>query len=158
MQRPRQAVACEHEKGAGPARNFRPDHLHHAVDGRYRSCGGRAAEVVRQVRAILAPGGRFSLFEMSYRGRPVETLCGRIIFALTSSRILGPLCRRLGANAAGVGVRFQPEAAWQDLLARTGFDVIETVRAEPFRFPFYVRVPPAMRTVEPVHFWCRAQE
>lgn len=129
--------------------------LHHVVDGNYRSSGARVAGIVRQVYDILAPGGRLSLFEMSYRGWPVESLSGRIIFELTSNRVLGPLCRRFGANAGGVGVRFLAEAAWRDMLGRSGFDVLDTVRAEPFRFPLYLRVPLTMRIVEPVHFWCR---
>jgi|GEM_PF-2758937 len=129
--------------------------LHHVVDGGYRSSGMRVRSVVRQVYDILAPRGHISLFEMSYRGWPVESLSGRIVFQWTSNRALGLLCRRLGANAGGVGVRFLPEAAWRDMLVRSGFDVLDTVRAEPFRFPLYVRVPLAMRIVEPVHFWCR---
>ncbi len=31
------------------------------------------------------------------------------------------------------------------MLVQMGFDVLETVRATPFRFPLYVRVPLAMR-------------
>lgn len=128
--------------------------LHHVVDGKYHSSGRQVERVLQQTRELLAPNGRLSLFEMSYRGWPIETLCGRIIFELTSNRVIGPLCRPLGANTGGVGVRFQPETAWRDMLARSGFDILEFVRTVPFRFPLYVRVPLAMRLAEPVHFWC----
>lgn len=131
--------------------------LHHVVDGKYHSSGRQVERVLQQVQDVLAPGGRLSLFELSYRGWPIETLSGRIIFELTSSRLLGPLCRRLGANAGGVGVRFLPESAWRDMLERLGFNILEVARAEPYQFPLYVRAPLAMRIVEPVHFWCEAR-
>lgn len=131
--------------------------LHHVVDGKYHSSGRQVESVLRQARDILAPGGRLSLFEMSYRGWPVETLCGRIIFELTSNRVVGPLCRPLGANTGGVGVRFLPAVAWRGLLDRARFDVLEFVRTEPYRFPWHVRIPLLMRVAEPVHFWCKAK-
>jgi len=131
--------------------------LHHVVDGSYRSSGRRVESVLRQAREVLAPGGRLSLFEMSYRGWPVETLCGRLIFELTSSRVLGPLCRPFGANTGGVGVRFLPETTWRHLLDQSQFEILELVKVDPFRFPLYVRIPLLMRVAEPVHFWCKAR-
>lgn len=128
--------------------------LHHIVDGRYCSSGKQVQETLHQVRDALAPDGRLSLFEMSYIGWPVKSLSGRIIFELTSNPLLGILARKFGANAGGVGVRFLPEAAWRDMLAGSGFRVLEVVRAEPFRFPLYVRAPLALRVAQPVHFWC----
>jgi len=132
--------------------------LHHVVDGSYRSSGRLVESVLRQAHGLLAPGGRLSLFEMSYRGWPSEALCGRIIFELTSHRLVGPLCRMFGANTGGVGVRFLPECAWRGLLDRMQFDILDFVQAEPYTIPLYVRIPLLMRIAEPVHFWCRAKQ
>jgi len=129
--------------------------LHHIVDGRYRSSGEHVQATLQQARSVLASEGRLSLFEMSYVGWPVERLSGRIIFELTSNPLLGALACKFGANTGGVGVRFLPETAWREMLTRSRFDVQDTVRTEPFRFPFYIRAPLALRVAEPVHFWCR---
>ncbi len=130
------------------------DFLHHVVTGRYRSSGQAVDSILQQARHILAPGGRLSVLEQCYDGW-FDNWPGRLIFSVTSSRLLRGLAHRLGAVTAGVGVRFQSERAWRQTFHRCGFRIKETPVAMPFGRRWILDALLGLRRGATVHFWCQ---
>lgn len=108
--------------------------LHHLVGS------GEQATRALQIRALLAWRGKVtSLFVNEYIYESfVANLSGRLIFAITSSRILSALGRAVAtvvpafrANTFGVGVRFRAHDEWVELFSEAGFEVVDRRIGEP---------------------------
>lgn len=80
--------------------------LHHMVGDSYMQSRRNQIWTLKTVKALLTARGRVSIFENLYDGYLVDSLPGRIIFNLTSSKAISGITQRLGANTAGVGVCF----------------------------------------------------
>lgn len=80
--------------------------LHHLVARSYRETTRYIDSLLTELRQHMSPRGRLSVFENMYDGLLIDNLPGRLVYRLTSSRGLAGLCRRLGANTAGVGCAF----------------------------------------------------
>lgn len=105
--------------------------LHHFVTSTYSATRRLQREILRQARALLAPGGAISVFENLYDGSIFDGLPGRLIFHATSSQPLAPLARRLGANTAGCGVCFLSRRQWEQEARRAGLRVDSFVNGFP---------------------------
>ena len=98
--------------------------LHHlVVTGDYARTRRNILRTLNDVRWLLQPGGRVSVYEDMYDGAVVHNAPSHLIFAATSSRRLAGMTRRFGANTAGVGVCFQSERSWRRLFAEAGYEV-----------------------------------
>ena len=63
--------------------------------------------------------------EIHYNGLFHEELPSSLIHALSSSPVLAPVVKRLGANTAGYGVCFHSESYWRKLYTQNGLDVVD---------------------------------
>lgn len=94
--------------------------LHHFVASTYTKTRRMQREALTQALAVLAPGGRIIVTENLYDGTPADNLPGFLIYTLTSSKVLAPVIKRLGANTAGCGVCFLSARAWRNEFQRLG--------------------------------------
>lgn len=92
--------------------------LHHFVASSYTKTRRMQRNALKQALAVLKPGGRVVVTENLYDGAPVDNLAGFLIYTLTSSKILAPVIKRLGANTAGCGVCFLSARAWRNEFRR----------------------------------------
>ncbi len=109
--------------------------LHHLVTtGSYARTRRNVEQVLGGLMRCLSPAGRVSVYEMEFNGW-IDDFPGHAIFALTSSRVLAPVVRRLGGNTAGVGACFRSHRAWCRLFAQLGLELLRYTRHEVRTFP-----------------------
>lgn len=101
--------------------------LHHLSAGSYHRTRGHQRAVLREVQRFLAPRGRVSVFEDLIEGLLVPDLPSWLVYQVTSSKLLAPVVRRLGANTAGTGVCFLTERQWRGVFRRAGYAVAEYI-------------------------------
>jgi SAM-dependent methyltransferase len=135
--------------------------LHHLVEkASYRKTRRNIDAALADAKALLAPQGRISVFENAYQGWVFHWAPGRIVYHMTSSRLLAPLARRGGANTAGVGVCFLSRKQWLDTFAKGGLHVAEW--SEPDDWTWSTRlswqVALHLRHIRVTHFWVRPEE
>ena len=109
--------------------------LHHLSAGSYHRTRGHQRAVLREVGRFLAPGGRVSVFEDLVEGLLVRDLPSWLVYQVTSSKLLAPLVRRLGANTAGTGVCFLTEHQWRGVFRRVGYAVRKYVPYWAWQLP-----------------------
>jgi ubiquinone/menaquinone biosynthesis C-methylase UbiE len=97
--------------------------LHHLVMESYAKTTALQRKVLANARQLLSPGGSVSVLENLYEGKVLDELPSRLIFKLTSSKLLESFVRRLGANSAGCGVCFRSRRAWREDAIRSGLVV-----------------------------------
>ena len=129
--------------------------LHHLVTGTWRGTESAQARALADASGLLSPGGRVSVIENFYEGIVFSDLPGRLIFAATSSKLLAPVTRRLGANTAGVGVAFRSRADWRRVLARVGLHSESPFEDFIWRTSFAKRALLHIAQVRAGHLWCR---
>ena len=105
--------------------------LHHLVLDSYEKTVALQRTVIAKASQLLNRGGVISVLENLYEGTIVDGIPSRLIFELTSSKILEPLVRRLGANTAGCGVCFRSRKAWQEDAERAGLAVKAFIELTP---------------------------
>jgi ubiquinone/menaquinone biosynthesis C-methylase UbiE len=94
--------------------------LHHLVADSYSQTRKNVQSVLRSATRHLTPGGRVSVFENLCDGILLDGLPSHLIFHITSSHLLAPLTKKLGANTAGVGVCYRSGQQWLDLFGECG--------------------------------------
>jgi SAM-dependent methyltransferase len=112
--------------------------LHHLVGSDAKTTDRLVADAFIEAAARLSPTGNILVIENDYRGAVADDLPGRLIFELTSSKALTTITTRLGANTAGVGVRFRSNAAWRSTFLDHGLLVAWSWESEPW--PTFPRV------------------
>ncbi|MFV0306517.1 MAG: class I SAM-dependent methyltransferase [Desertimonas sp.] len=128
--------------------------LHHlVVTGDYHRTRQTIVRALTDVRWRLRPGGRVSVYENLYEGPLGVNLPGRLIFGLTSMRVLAPLTGRLGANTAGVGVCFHSERAWRKIFEDAGYEVVVATPRRPWSVAWWKRLGLGVSSVRAGHFW-----
>jgi SAM-dependent methyltransferase len=105
--------------------------LHHLVLESYRDTLALQRTVLDKARCLLKRGGVVSVLENLYEGTVVDALPSRLIFELTSSKLLKPVISRLGANTAGCGVCFRSRTAWKRDAAWAGLRVEKFIEMTP---------------------------
>jgi len=86
--------------------------LHHLVASSYRRTRQNIDAALHACANHLTPNGRFSLYDNDYSGY-IDNAPSRLIFLLTSSKVLARVVKSMGANTAGVGVCFLSDREWQ---------------------------------------------
>lgn len=94
---------------------------------------------------------RISVFENEYDGF-IDGFPSAAIFGLTSSRLLSPLTKRMGANTAGVGVCFLSHSKWVKLFKDAGLEFTYTPET-PSKLPAHIRAALLIKEVRRAHFW-----
>ncbi|HWE22900.1 MAG TPA: class I SAM-dependent methyltransferase [Myxococcales bacterium] len=105
--------------------------LHHLVLDSYAKTIELQRAVILKARRLLERGGVISVLENLYEGNVVDAVPSRLIFELTSSKLLKPLVRRLGANTAGTGVCFRSRTAWEKDATWAGLRVAKFIEMTP---------------------------
>lgn len=127
--------------------------LHHLVVESYIGTRREQVSVLQAAARLLSPGGRVSVFETLYDGMFMDGAPGWLIHRLTTSKLLAPLTRRMGANTAGCGVGFQSEAQWRLAFRSAGFRVAGVQRYERPCLDFVRRVLLHIGARSVGHFW-----
>ena len=127
--------------------------LHHLVARSYRETTRYIDSLLTELRQHMSPRGRLSVFENMYDGLLIDNLPGRLVYRLTSSRGLAGLCRRLGANTAGVGVCFRSKRQWERRLGESGYRVMAYSDAPGWSTSLPYRIVFHMGRVRFGHFW-----
>jgi SAM-dependent methyltransferase len=128
--------------------------LHHLVEtGDYETTRRNIVRVLADVRWLLKPGGRLSVYENMYDGSVLHNAPSHLIFGATSSRRLARVTRRFGANTAGVGVCFQSEASWRKIFDEAGFEVVSFTPDEVWPMSTVKRLGLMIRSVRCGQFW-----
>lgn len=128
--------------------------LHHLVDDSYSGTRANIRSCIDSTSRMLSADGRIAIFENIYDGYLVDGLPSYIIFELTSSRVMTPITRKLGANTAGVGVCFMSRKQWVDVIEQVGLDIIGYQDDFKRRIPWHVKMFLHLRDVRVGLFWC----
>ena len=97
--------------------------LHHFVGKTRRQSVLLQKKALEAAQSILADCGLIVIYEIHYNGLFHNELPSWLIHALSSSKALAPLTKRMGANTAGYGVCFHSESYWRMLFAQCGLCV-----------------------------------
>ena len=109
--------------------------LHHFVTtGSYDRTKDNVERMLKGLTRCLSARGRISVYEFEFNGL-IDNFPGHAIFALTSSKALAPLVKRLGGNTAGVGACFRSHKAWTRLFKGIGLDVARQTQNAALTFP-----------------------
>jgi SAM-dependent methyltransferase len=129
--------------------------LHHLVDSSYSRTRAHQLKALSEMKRLLTNKGRISIFENNYFGWALNDLPGRLIYELTSSKLLASVTRRLGANTAGVGVCFLSQDEWLRTFARAGLSVRTYAEPDKWRWPvkWYVKALLGLKRVVAAHYW-----
>jgi SAM-dependent methyltransferase len=113
---------------------FRPDErydlivlnwvLHHLVGDTYADSRANIAAGLQAAQRLLTPQGTILVYENMYDDWFNQNVSSFLIYQATSSKLLAPITRRLGANTAGVGVCFNSEKGWRSIFSKAGLDVV----------------------------------
>lgn len=97
--------------------------LHHCIGNSGPETRALQAEILTQLRRMLAPGGGVMVSEILHDSWLVDGFSPWLIYQITSIKLFSPLARRFGANTAGTGVLFASERQLNDVFARAGLRV-----------------------------------
>ncbi|MDG2046913.1 MAG: class I SAM-dependent methyltransferase [Halioglobus sp.] len=102
--------------------------LHHLVGEDEEQNLINITRCLKSLHCILAGTGKLVVYEQVYEGWLRQPSPGEIIYRITKvkSGAFSFLMKRLGANTAGVGVRFRSIRGWQGLFERHNFRSIHT--------------------------------
>jgi ubiquinone/menaquinone biosynthesis C-methylase UbiE len=128
--------------------------LHHLVGETYHQTLGNMATMLKSASSLLSSRGGISIFENVYDGFLIDNLPGALIYQATSSRLLAPIARRLGANTAGVGVCFLSERKWTSVIEQAGLRVASLTILPKRSVPLAVRVALHLKRLNVGQFWC----
>jgi len=129
--------------------------LHHLVGDSYRKSRQNQLATLQALRGLLTGRGRVSIYENNYLGWWFPDLPGRLIFELTSSKLLSPIVGKMGANTAGVGVCFLSKRQWFETVAQAGYQVMEFVEPDSWPWPlrFEWKLALHLRNIRVGHYW-----
>jgi SAM-dependent methyltransferase len=99
-------------------------------------------EALRGVRAMLAPGGRFSMVDIAAHSDPVRNAAHPMAPFLYTVSLLHCMPVGLMDRGAGLGMMWGREAALE-LLAAAGFEevAVAAIPDDPFNLHFFCKAP-----------------
>lgn len=131
--------------------------LHHLIGKSYAQSLENIRDALKAAQGLLTPRGHISIYDNLCDGVIFDRAPSRIIYELTSSKLLAKIVKAGGANTAGVGVCFQSYKAWKDHFRRTGLKLTSFERYASYEKPLRKRAGCGlalhMRPERPGHFW-----
>ncbi|MEH1816440.1 MAG: class I SAM-dependent methyltransferase [Nostoc sp.] len=133
--------------------------LHHFVKNSYHQTRKIQREALINARNLLSENGCISIFENMYDGIVFTKLPSYLIFYLTSSKILAPIMKKLGANTAGCGVCFLSKPQWEDIINNAELMVSQYTDYEKWKdVNIMRRIFLHIGPVRHGHFWLSKKE
>ena len=117
--------------------------LHHLISDTESKTYETQLTALAKAKSLLKEGGFIFLTENFYEPWVGTDTTSRLIYAVTSSKAVAGIARKLGANTAGEGVRFRSSQAWKQIYDRVGMKV-ESSELHPWWggvMPFWQKVP-----------------
>lgn len=129
--------------------------LHHLVGHSYRESRQHQLSTLQALRGLLTERGRVSIYENNYLGWVLPDLPGRLIFELTSSKLLSSVVGKMGANTAGVGVCFLSKRQWFETVGKAGYQLLEFSEPDSWTWPlrFVWKAGLHLRSIRTGHYW-----
>lgn len=131
--------------------------LHHLITNDYKNTQINIVTALTMAREHLQPAGFLSIFENMYDGLFMDNLPSHLIYYLTSSKLLEPVVKRLGANTAGCGVCFLSKRKWEEKLALAGLNIVEYTDDVKWKVPIWQKAFLHIGPLRVGHFWCNLQ-
>ncbi len=131
--------------------------LHHFVVDSYRRTRKVQRRAISDAASLLKSSGRLSIVENLCDGY-IPPLSGLLIFTLTSSKMLAPLVKRLGAKTAGTGICYLDRRSWEREINQANFQV--TAFAADSKAPkwgFIRKLLLLIRDLRGGHYWAKSQ-
>ncbi len=155
---PRKTIICESVENLSSVENkydliFFNWLLHHLIGNSYSETRKNMSTAINAVIPLLTPCGRISIFENMYNGLIIDGLPGRLIFALTSSKLIAGFIKKMGANTAGIGVCFLSQKQWVKTISKIGLKLLEYTDDEKWTVPVKLQVFLHVGNVRFGHFW-----
>lgn len=131
--------------------------LHHLISNTYAQSLENIRDVLRAAQELLTPRGHISIYDNLCDGVIFDRAPSRIIYELTSSKVLAKIVKAGGANTAGVGVCFQSYKKWKEHFRHAGLKLASFQRFESYEKPLHKRAGCSlalhMKPERPGHFW-----
>lgn len=99
---------------------------HHIISSTSKDTLDAQIKFLRDASSLLKDDGLLFVEENIYESLLFKDLCGRLIYELTSLRMIAKATRKLGANTAGEGVCFHSDDVWRAIFNDAGFKVAQT--------------------------------
>lgn len=131
--------------------------LHHLVGDSYALTRKNQLDLLKTSKNLLTENGRLSIYENMYDGALVHFLPSHLIFHITSSKTIGNLTRRLGANTGGVGVCFLSKKQWHSVLKESNIKTTQYTDDKHFIIPLYQKIILHLGDIRNGHFWCHPE-
>ncbi|GLT19415.1 hypothetical protein GCM10007938_31970 [Vibrio zhanjiangensis] len=106
--------------------------LHHFIAPCYEETQTLQLNALKAAYDMLGPEGIVIIFENFYEGKDHSNSPGKLIYQLTSSRLIKRPISQLGARTAGVGVCFNSELYWREQLIKAGFSSVFSAHCYDF--------------------------
>jgi ubiquinone/menaquinone biosynthesis C-methylase UbiE len=108
--------------------------FHHFVRHNWKETVNGITEIAGKIYKILKPEGYFCIVDHFYNGFLYDEITSKIIYTLTICKILSivKLCKKLGAESAGVGVCFLSKKMWINLLLKNNFKIHKLVENKKY--------------------------
>lgn len=99
--------------------------FHHFVKGSWKETLDEIKEILRKIYQILNRDGRLCITDHFYNGMVYDKSTSGIIYGLTGCSIpaIVKICKKLGAESAGVGVCFLSKKMWIKNIEEGGFKI-----------------------------------
>jgi Methyltransferase domain len=122
--------------------------LHHLVSDTYSRSKQNQFETLLELRKLLTPSGRISIYENCYNG---------MIFFVTSLRFGSSIFRKLGANTAGVGVCFLSKKQWTNLFSTAQYQLLRYKEPDQWVWSMnpLIQSPLFIKNRRVGHFWIK---
>ncbi len=95
--------------------------LHHMVSSSVKDSIDLINQSLKRAYSVLSDGGCLVVFENILYSYLSENISSYLLYKSTSSKILAPITKSLGANTAGVGVYYMGKDALVGMAAACGF-------------------------------------
>jgi SAM-dependent methyltransferase len=99
--------------------------FHHFVRNTWKETIGGINKVIGTIYSKLKKDGYFCILDHFYNGFMFDKITSKIVYSLTSCNIsvIKYICKKFGAESAGVGVCFLSKKMWKNILAKNDFKI-----------------------------------
>lgn len=134
--------------------------LHHLIAAEENTTRWNVMQCLTDLRKILRPEAYLVVYEQVFDGFWPMFDPGTMVYRLTSIKqpMVTSLMHYLGANTAGIGVRFRSRAEWREIFGEVGFKIASELWAYRDPVPLYRRLALGIRDVGSYLFLLRPDQ